>query len=360
MIEGQSTCDGVDLAAGLDFQLTVNIIACLLYLWGCMSVTPEHRTTMFLITFFPALDVLTDVNYVASTGYSTIVLFVCSFVFVLLPNIMFVHILMNARSCVYGHVAIPHLIYKYPGYKYINESVWWLSQRQGVPIGYNNVPWERYEYHDSIPKGIILLLTWVVAIALQCGCLVLYALWLICCSGFLCVWFVMGLWIFQNKTLAAKDVWNLWFRVWTGSNEFDKEMGIDVSILNESLLAEFATETLPQLTLQFINNEWSGTWTLIGYTSMLFSMIIVTNNSYRYVYWLGIRGVTMDELPAELSLMGLFKVRIQNENSNGMNQHIYSSKRGKLKILAKKVWLELVTYKRDFSISNSLQWVSAK
>ena len=143
--------------------------------------------------------------------------------------------------------------------------------------------------------------------------------------------------------------------MWTGSNELDKEMGIDVSILNESLLAEFATETLPQLTLQFINNEWSGTWTLIGYTSMLFSMIIVTNNSYRYVYWLGIRGVTMDELPAELSLMGLFKVRIQNENSNGMNQHIYSSKRGKLKILAKKVWLELVTYKRDFSISNSLQ-----
>lgn len=44
--------------------------------------------------------------------------------------------------------------------------------------------------------------------------------------------------------------------------------------------------------------------------SMIFSAFMAVNGCYRYFYWLGIKGISLDQLAAEVSLLGLFAIHI--------------------------------------------------
>ena len=99
----------------------------------------------------------------------------------------------------------------------------------------------------------------------------------------------------------------------SGTTEFDKQVEIDVAILNESLFAEFLFETLPQLCLQCVNNELTHTWNAIGIFSATFSVAIALHGTHRYFYYMFIMKMGFHEVPAEVSLMGVGKVTLEFE-----------------------------------------------
>jgi hypothetical protein len=136
----------------------------------------------------------------------------------------------------------------------------------------------------------------------------------------LIAWLLIGVWTFQNKTIATNTVWNLWFFAWTGDNHFDRTIEVDVGLLNESILSEFLLETLPQLCIQSVNNQLGSSWgTFLNVASIALSIIIALNGTYRYGYhmcWIHRR---FDEVPVEVSLMGLFKLEISPEKQDSID-----------------------------------------
>jgi hypothetical protein len=105
---------------------------------------------------------------------------------------------------------------------------------------------------------------------------------------------MLGVFFFQCKVIAIGAIWNFWFLVWTGTYEHSIDVIVDTSLLNESLLAEFLMETLPQLIIQVYNTQIIGQWTSIGYFSSILSIFIAFNGLYRYGYYSFWRGIHID------------------------------------------------------------------
>lgn len=68
---------------------------------------------------------------------------------------------------------------------------------------------------------------------------------LVACPVFFCVWIAVGVWVYQNKTLATKYVWNAWILV---SGTYELDVGIDgVSVMldcNLGVLASYVKQSI--------------------------------------------------------------------------------------------------------------------
>ena len=301
-----------------------NAVLALMYFFAIFAAKGE-RMKLFVISLFPTVDIVSDFNYAVTTRYYDLTLFILSAISILFTFVLFLRKLVTLPDRKgNGHrIAFPSMIVNsFPGFKYDKRLFWFevegsseppQSSRShpGYPKGSDMfLRGLDTSHHDSVPKFLLFLLCWVLMIILQLLSLVAYLMWLILAPLFCCVWFVVGVWVYQNKTLATKYVWNGWFQVWTGTNEFDTDVDIDVGVLNESIMLEFALESMPQMCLQFANNHYTG-WSSIGIFSMIFSAFMAVNGCYRYFYWVIFMGTPLDQLPAEVSLMGLFAIQIQ-------------------------------------------------
>jgi hypothetical protein len=70
---------------------------------------------------------------------------------------------------------------------------------------------------------------------------------------FLPIWFGSGVILLWTKADSLRGVWDLWYIVWTLSREFDSDE-FDSHILNGSLFAHFILESIPNMTIQIVNN----------------------------------------------------------------------------------------------------------
>lgn len=196
----------------------------------------------------------------------------------------------------------------------------WISHNEGIPVWINGKAMLSFENYQYIPHLLLVILSWAWAIATQVAFVLAYFAWLILAYSFLVLWLLFGFWCFQNKTLGTRRVWNLWFGVWTGDNSMATDVEISIGILNESLLTEFALETLPQLGLQFLNNQLTQSWSMIGYFSMFFTVSMATNGTYRYLYWILWRGYELHEIPAEVSLFGFFAIKLEHVDATNKDK----------------------------------------
>ena len=73
---------------------------------------------------------------------------------------------------------------------------------------------------------------------------------------FLPIWFGTGVILLWTKADAMRGVWDVWYFVWTMSREFDSDENVvvDTHILNGSLFAHFILESIPNMTIQIVNN----------------------------------------------------------------------------------------------------------
>jgi len=208
----------------------------------------------------------------------------------MVPNLIFLYELVRLD------VAIPTNTF-FPGY-YITPSIVWLGVVDGYP-SYNNMRLTliSFETHDSVPKIVNFLFTWIVVTLLQVLYLLIYLAWLVMITPTIILfWLLLGIFFFQTKLLSIGAVWNFWVSFWIGRNEFDRRMltkrndALDYDIFNKSLLAEFLFETVPQLIVQSINSKLTGTLTNIAIFSITLSSYSVLNGVYKYGYhvlWLG-------------------------------------------------------------------------
>jgi len=316
---GETACNAVFIDAGFMTQVVFNTVVSIIYFVAVALVDKENRLPMLVISLLPTVDILTDLNYVATTKYANYDLFVWSTVFILLPNVIFLRFLWTARGKKESR-ALPLMPLKwFPLLSCSNGQFVWLRIHDGVPVWMDGKDVVFFTQHDSIPALLVWILSWVGVFAIQVLFLVIFLLWAILAYLFLCLWLLFGFWCFQNKTFATKRVWNLWFHVWTGSCDMSKGDEIDLGVLNESLFSEFLMETLPQMGLQFLNNQLTGDWSTIGYFSMIFTVSMATNGCYRYLYWILWQGKSLDEVPAVVSLFGLFPIQLGQDAAKTPN-----------------------------------------
>lgn len=96
----------------------------------------------------------------------------------------------------------------------------WLNTINVYPLLFTDKKLVFFENHDSVPWLIILALSWVFAISffkLHVSLCFLFGVVLLPYSLSSWVWWIYG---FSKQT--TRGIWNLWFGVWTGDEEFAK------------------------------------------------------------------------------------------------------------------------------------------
>ena len=104
------------------------------------------------------------------------------------------------------------VIQEFPGYYLIGSNIIWLKAIEGQPYINGNKFKYSLEEHDGMEKLLYYWLVWVGLLFAQISyILVIYPLWIVVYSVFLCLWLVIGFFLFQTKLLAISKLWNMWY-----------------------------------------------------------------------------------------------------------------------------------------------------
>ena len=153
-------------------------------------VEKENLILMISVTLFPMLDTLSDFLNLARVTWATEVLFHLDWLTILLPNIaLFIYGLRQKK-------VIPRIL----GYSYM-QSLFWLRNIGGIP-GYFDKPLLNIIFYDEIPKLLLLLAYWVMAIFAQCVCVVVFLLSFIPNLLFYLVMLLIGVILFASKMIT--------------------------------------------------------------------------------------------------------------------------------------------------------------
>ncbi len=265
----------------------------------------ENMYIMFALGLFPFLDIVSDLIYILSVKFWSVEILFFALFFFVVPSSVFVYKLVHMK-------VYPRLI-KYAGVEIMNDKYIWLTvNSDGSPLINGERSTWSYEEHDGLEKLAWFWLLWIILVGLQSLFLLLGVVWYVLMAIFLLAWLVVGLFLYQTKMLAIGKVWNYWFYTWTQSNEFDKEINLDATVLNESLFYEFMLETVPQILIQSVNNSliYNGRLPAISVFSIAMSVFIAINGIYRYGYYLLWKKIKFDEIPLPLA------VRMQKINKS--------------------------------------------
>eukprot|EP01034_Spumella_vulgaris_P034282 gene34282-42278_t len=143
------------------------------------------------------------------------------------------------------------------------SDVWWLkTERQSDMIYFakfpvfgrsGRLPLLSMRSHPNLRSLWLELFVWLLAIAAQILTVVLWFTVTALNVTFLSLWLLLGMFLHLTKVITIGKVWNVWFRVWTGSTLFSTDMDVDTEVLNECLREEFYFESMPQFVLQLAN-----------------------------------------------------------------------------------------------------------
>ncbi len=318
--EASTTCPHFSLHASAFTYYSLGSFVTALFL-SALLFAGENVYIMFVLGLFPFLDIVSDMIYILSIKFWSFELFACAIIFFVVPSSMFIYKLIKMRAC-------PRLM-QFVGVDIMNGKYIWLSvSPEGSPLINGKRSSLSYEEHDGIEKLAWFWVLWALLVAFQLLFLVVCLVWYAFASVFLVAWLFVGLFLYQTKMLAIDKVWNTWFYTWSQSDYYHKEISLDASVLNESLFHEFILETIPQITIQSINNSliYNGDIPAISLFSLAMSIFIAINGIYRYGYYLLWKGTKFDEIPLPLA------VRMQKINKGFLPRRSMISRK----------WLSLV------------------
>ena len=248
----------------------------------CLPETVAVKMSCLTLLLLPTIDVASDSMYFSYQTFYNLGAFVSCGVLLFLPMIPFAYELWQLRA-VPGPVCRQHLWH-----------LWWLGVDRGYPtVRGERVSWA-FEAHDNVIKFLIYWVAWMLVVLYQVvyAC-PLYFLALVDAVCYVLMLFV-GYFLYQTKSLSMNYVFNKYMALWLGADKTGllqkltkpNNVVFDFAFFNKSLLAEFATETFPQLIVQSYNNTYTNQWTsTLNVVSALASIVISVNGLWRMLYW---------------------------------------------------------------------------
>ena len=269
-----------------------------LALFIARDVRRNLLTTVGLMVYIlvPFVDNLSDLAFILTGDFFNVALLVAMSACYMLPNLFFIQSLINRGAA---------------------PKFWILPMPQRL----------FFSAYDSFFK---VLFTSVVMIP-----------FLIVNAPVMAPWFVLGSYLFVSKAFAFRIVGDVWLFAWTGigaggpnpaashasgaglqlaslgnaglkddataeqseSNRSAK-LDIDGSALNDSLFYHAVFETFPVLIIQIVNGVLLKNFTPLGIFSITFSTLNAFNALYRILYYRVFKGLSMSDIPVDLSIVG--------------------------------------------------------
>jgi hypothetical protein len=276
----------------------------------------------------PSFDAFTNIAYLLSTKYYNVALFLL-LVFALSHSIITFSLKL-------------FLLRPIPGWRNHIPTwsrLWWLGYRTGTDVipyptsnGKRITIFIENEIHDSLYKLLWEAFVWILCIFGQ----TLYTILTFSSDCFLYViflifWFSVGVVFELSNTLAIGRVWDLWFRLWTESEDFTElEITVDTSMMNYGFLNRLLLETFPSAIIQIINNvALKKPWTPIAILSFIASLFTFANLIYRYVFYhfcmketVGMKDIPMDNtLKIQIPILGIDRTLIDGKLPVGTVHH---------------------------------------
>lgn len=92
----------------------------------------------------------------------------------------------------------------------------------------------------------------------------------------------VGLLLFATKMLSVPRVADRWQAWWAPADEVEgaPPRGVRLRAFNKMLLSEMVLETVPQIAVQFVNNE--GRWSTVAVVSMVFSCMVLASHAWKF------------------------------------------------------------------------------
>jgi hypothetical protein len=252
--------------------------------------------------FIPSFDAFTNIGYLLSTTFFNVGILVVLVLFAIHPILSFLFKLYILRP-------IPGVQIYFP----VWDTVLWLRYETGddfVPYPASTKGRISFFFdtkiHDSLYKLVWELVVWILAVVAQASYIVYVWVQFGLCLCLLPVWFAFGVLLELTNTLSVGRVWDTWFKVWTGTDEFSEpDVSIDSAMMNYGLVNRLLFETFPVTIVQIINNELlEKPWTPIAILSITASSFTLANLLYRYFFYQYClkNSLSMKDIPIEFSI----------------------------------------------------------
>ena len=276
--EGEDTaCTGFCIC--LKWQVMVPVYSTMLLTFLVPILWHKDRITLLIHLLPAALDVTSDIAYILDNNFYNREIFIIAILCMLGSTSLFVRLLIrcNAMPKFFSPFGFDkrYVIWIGVGYNHrVNEM---SGEMDGdhfpLPTIYGKM-FTLIAFNENSSLFIVLyqIVMWTLAIVCQCCTAMLWLALFIPYAVFLVLWFAIGITLTTLKLMAMTDVSNLWFHVWTQSNDLEEtEFSIDTEELNKSVFFELVFESAPQIIIQIINS------TLLGYGNFI---------AYRYVLYI--------------------------------------------------------------------------
>jgi hypothetical protein len=158
--------------------------------------------TVAYFILLPAFDVVTDINYIFTSPFTSVSLFVAACVFLVIPSFDLI-LIMTRRNVPFAKFHISSKLQSR------GENDWL----------------KRFLYLPALILDLI--------------------------SSFLL--FLIGLFLHSTKLLTLGCCHNWWYYFWTGSESFSITTAMNVETYNEAMIVNVLLESVPQLAISFYN-----------------------------------------------------------------------------------------------------------
>ena len=315
-------CEAYSWRISEALSLSVVFIGAVMYLTGVLYLRKEDGSFdfhasggLFVYTFIPALDTITDLQYVLTSQFANVYVFSLVMFFYFVPMLFFFYHLNETGDL---------------------EPIWLLRI---LPSSI------RFDKYDNVLK---ILFTMIFGMP-----------FFVIVSPVILPWAVFGIFLYMTKLYANIAIQNFWLDVWTGGAEVyvqnlmnsenkleyleqlterklyvllkasecleslmddatlkimrdyietnypnigEHEL-VDKKVLNESIYTEIIFESLPELILQSFNNQLLREWSTVAIISTVNSALSVANGTYRAMYYKLYLGQNLVDIDVDLYLI---------------------------------------------------------
>ena len=282
-VEGQTWCNGIFLNISDAGFWTLTVLYFFFFLWLLMLAGAKNFVAIFFFNIAPALDLLSDVQYILTTPFYSEQLFIACVSFIFLPSLFFLFLLIEKRTPLFAYKFIN--IFGARTYERCMDHLLQLFQL-------------RLEFDPRNYAQVFF-----------------FVLWILISTAIFFFIFALGALCYQSKVIAIKSVWDSWIFVWTLSTNYRMEdFAVDTEILNESLLSEFVFETLPQLVIQNVNTVVTQNFTRVQLFSTLLSGFITLNGLVTFGYYMLYQGKKMGEIPTKTAILFFLSFELETND----------------------------------------------
>ena len=138
--------------------------------------------------------------------------------------------------------------------------------------------------------------------------LLTYALWLYTQVHVPVLVLFLGCFIYLIQGMATAELWNMWFRLYTGCRHYDSSTRIDVGVLNESGQWQGLCLVPAIVIMNAVNLDPMQQWDQRSIVFCIGGSLIIVDVASKYLKYYLWHGYKLREIPTEVSIFGFFKL----------------------------------------------------